>query len=206
MLCSGKIKITTSTKNSDFEVIVEDVLCVPTLTTNLLSVSQLIKKGNKVYFTNVGCEIYNKQNILVATATLANGVYKLNMPTYRTAAVVETGEVWHRRLGHVNSSLYINNMQNAVTGVVLDKKIDISKMNCTVCCDGKQSRLPFPHEGNRSAELLNIVHTDLCGPMENTSLGLFSRYFLLFVDDHSHMTYVYFLKNRILLNTLRNIK
>lgn len=170
VLCSGNIKITTSTEKCDFEVIVENVLCVPDLSTNLLSVSQLIRQGNRVSFTCDGCKIFNKMNTLVATASLINGVYKLNMATCLMAAVMESPEVWHRRLGHVNSS-YMNNMQKAVEGVMLDKKADISKMNCVVCCEGKQSRLPFAHDGNRSTELLNIVHTDICGPMECVSLG-----------------------------------
>lgn len=43
--------------------------------------------------------------------------------------------------------------------------------------------------------MLNIIHTDICGPMESNSLGG-SKYFILFVDDHSRMTAIYFLKNK----------
>lgn len=195
VLCTKNVQITTTTDESIFEVMVENVLCVLSLSTNLLSVSQLIKQGNKVFFTSNGCKIFNKKNTLVATASITNGVYKLNTHTHLLAAAVESPEVWHRRLGHVNSH-YMNNMQNAVEGIVMDKKADISKMNCVVCCKGKQSRLPFAQEGNRSTELLNTVHSDICGPMrENISLGG-SRSFLFFVDDYSRMAYVYFLKNK----------
>lgn len=62
-----------------------------------------MKQGNKVRFTSSGCEIFNKQDILVATASLVNGVYKLNTSTCLVAAAVESPVVWHRRLGHVNS-------------------------------------------------------------------------------------------------------
>lgn len=194
VLSCGNVKIQTSTQECIYDIIVERVLCVPSLRTNLLSVSQLISQGNKVHFTSKGCEILNKQNVLVATASLSNGVYKLDIPTCLLAAAVESPEVWHRRLGHVNSQ-NLNKMQTAVEGVVFDNKASISKMNCVVCCEGKQSRLPFAHEGNRSTELLNVVHCDICGPMERSSLGG-SRYFLLYIDDYSRMTYVYFLKNK----------
>lgn len=194
VMCCGNIKITTSTEDSDYDITVENVLCVPKLSTNLLSVSQLIRQGNKVHFTSKGCEILNMQDILVATASLVNGVYKLNTPSCMVAAVAESVEVWHRRLGHANS-YNMNKMQDAVEGVIFTEKANIVKSNCIVCCEGKQSRLPFAHEGNRSTKLLEVVHSDICGPMENISLGG-SRYFLIFVDDHSRMTYVYFLKNK----------
>lgn len=39
------------------------------------------------------------------------------------------------------------------------------------------------------------MHSDLCGPMQTASLGG-SRYFLLFIDDYSRMSWIYFLKNK----------
>lgn len=63
----------------------------------------MISQGNKVHFTDKGCEIINKEDILVATASLVNGGYKLNTSTCLVAAVAESPEVWRRRLGHVNS-------------------------------------------------------------------------------------------------------
>ncbi|GBP76646.1 Retrovirus-related Pol polyprotein from transposon TNT 1-94 [Eumeta japonica] len=96
-----------------------------------------------------GMLIFNKAGILVATACLLNGVYKLNMSEHcLTAAMTVSSEVWHRRLGHVNSQ-YLNKMQDAVEGLTIDSKIDISKSSCVACCEGKQSRLPFPKEGSR---------------------------------------------------------
>ncbi|CAH2100878.1 unnamed protein product [Euphydryas editha] len=65
-------------------------------------------------------------------------------------------------LGHVNS-MYLNKMPDAVSGMELENKSDISKLSCIVCCEGKQSRLSFSHVGSRSSELLEIVHSDVCG-------------------------------------------
>lgn len=195
VLCSGDVKIMTTTDNHGCNIIVKNVYCIPSLTTNLLSVSQLIMKGNRVSFTGGGCSVYNQKNELVATAVLVNGVYKVNLLKQDClAASVVSGMTWHRRLGHINKD-YLNQMENAVQGMSLDKKVDISKSSCITCCEGKQCRLPFKSIGQRSSNLLDIVHTDICGPMENVSIGG-SRYFLLFVDDHSRMTFVYFLKHK----------
>lgn len=192
--CSGDIRISTKVNDCNFDVDIKDVFCVPKLTTNLLSVSQLIHKGNKVVFTTNACEIYNRKGTLVAYALLISGVYKLQLQENMFAAAVISGELWHRRLGHVNSEC-LNKMQNTVDGLTLKEKVDITKSNCAVCCEGKQTRLPFTHVSERSTEVLNIIHTDICGPMECNSIGGY-KYFILFVDDFSRMTAIYFLKNK----------
>lgn len=195
VLCSGNVKITTSTDDCEYDIVIEDVCCIPSLTTNLLSVSQLIKKGNSVSFTDKGCCVYNKKQQLVATAVLINGVYKVNLVSQEyLAASVVSGVTWHRRLGHVNKE-YLTKMKNAVLGMSFNEKVEISKASCTTCCEGKQCRLPFKGSGQRSSNLLDLVHTDICGPMETTSIGG-ARYFLLFVDDYSRITFVYFLKHK----------
>lgn len=146
-------------------------------------------------FTKTGCLIFNRTGDLVATAALTNGVYKLNIVSRRLAAAVTTsGEVWHRRMGHVHSDCLMKT-KNAVEGMDLNEKVDITKSSCKTCCEGKQCRLPFKHVGTRSSDLLDRVHTDLCGPMEAVSLGG-SVYFQLFVDDFSRMTFIYFLKHK----------
>ncbi|GBP65698.1 Retrovirus-related Pol polyprotein from transposon TNT 1-94 [Eumeta japonica] len=66
---------------------------------------------------------------------------------------------------------------------------NISKSKCIVCCEGKQSRQPFAHEGNRSTELLGVVHCDICGPMKNVFLGG-SDYFLIFVVENKEDSFV----------------
>ncbi|GBP77064.1 Retrovirus-related Pol polyprotein from transposon TNT 1-94 [Eumeta japonica] len=40
-----------------------------------------------------------------------------------------------------------------------------------LCQKGKQSRLPFPSEGSRALNPLELIHSDVCGPMEVKSLG-----------------------------------
>lgn len=196
VLCSGNARITTKTDECEYDIMVEDIFCVPSLTTNLLSVSQLINKGNKVSFSTNGCKVYNRENVLVATASLVNGVYKVNLSSQvNLVASAVSAVTWHRRMGHVNKD-YLKHMNNAVHGMSIGNKIEnISKSSCITCCEGKQSRLPFQSAGQRSNGLLEIVHTDICGPMEHTSIGG-SRYFLLFIDDHSRMTFVYFLRNK----------
>lgn len=82
-----------------------------------------------------------------------------------------------------------------VDGLAFNGTANTGKANCEVCCEAKQSRLPFQHKGKRAKAHLEVIHTDVCGPMETLSLGG-CKYFLLFEDDFSRMSFVYFLKTK----------
>lgn len=194
--CAGDVQIKTVINEETFNVLLNNVQYVPDLTTNLLSVGQLISNGNKVIFDKKGCKIYNTNNVLVGTANLENNVYKLSIEKQDVSllAAAITGKVWHQRLGHINSG-YLNKMRELVDGLSYKGQADIEKQNCVVCCEGKQTRLPFPSKGNRAGGLLELIHSDVCGPMEKTSLGG-SKYFLTFIDDYSRMCFIYFLKTK----------
>ena len=61
---------------------------------------------------------------------------------------------------------------------------------------GKQNRQPFPNESqHRSSQPLELVHNDVCGPMNVNSVGG-SRYFVTFIDDYSRYTTVYIIKHK----------
>lgn len=64
---------------------------------------------------------------------------------------------------------------------------------CRTCLLGKQVRFPFKGGGWRACEKLQLVHTDLCGPMSESSLNG-SRYFITFTDDMTRMSWIYFLR------------
>ena len=61
-------------------------------------------------------------------------------------------------------------------------------IECVACALGKQHRNEFSnHEEKRQTKLLELIHTDVCGPMQTRSLGG-AWYFLIFVDDRSRFT------------------
>ena len=67
---------------------------------------------------------------------------------------------------------------------------------CEGCLLGKQHRFPFSTSGAwRAKDLLELIHTDVYGPMRMPSHEN-NRYFILFIDDFSIMTWVYFLKEK----------
>lgn len=100
--------------------------------------------------------------------------------------------LWHRKFGHLNLNSLIKMKNGAVTGMKFDNP---KTMDCVTCAMGKQTRLPFKKSNNESNEILQLIHTDLMGPMEKTSIGG-SRYVLTFIDDFSKKTFVCFLKSK----------
>ena len=67
---------------------------------------------------------------------------------------------------------------------------------CDGCALGKQHHAPFPQvAGYRAEKGLELVHTDLCGPITPTTPGG-SKYFLLIVDDYSRYMWLELLKSK----------
>ena len=69
-------------------------------------------------------------------------------------------------------------------------------IECVAYALGKQHRNGFPnHEEKRHTELLELIHTDQCGPMQTRSLGG-AWYFPIFVDNRSRFTWAYFIRRK----------
>lgn len=193
----GKVNIQTNVCKDVHQIQVRNVLFIPELSANLLSVSQLTRNGCNLEFTDEGCNIYNANRVLIATAKLSDNMYKLNTVTdkaYVTTFESKTDLItWHKRMGHLNIA-DVKRLESCAEGVkISSKEVDCV---CIPCCEAKQTRFPFPPSNSRANALLEIIHTDLCGPMETSSAGG-GKYFITFVDDFSRKVYVYFLKNKM---------
>jgi len=73
--------------------------------------------------------------------------------------------------------------------------IDDQSSSCEDCILGKHQRDSFPNFESRVKGHLDLVHTDLCGPMQTPSIGG-SLYFLTFIDYFSRKTWIYFFKKK----------
>jgi hypothetical protein len=61
------------------------------------------------------------------------------------------------------------------------------------CVYGKQKRVIFLRFGKeKKSERLELVHTDVWGPTQVSSLGG-SHYYVIFIDDATRKTWVYFI-------------
>eukprot|EP00253_Pinus_taeda_P014831 PITA_14831 len=60
---------------------------------------------------------------------------------------------------------------------------------------GKFAKSHFPSSDSRATRFLDLIHTDVSGQMSHVSLSGY-EYYVLFIDDHSRKTWIYFLKTK----------
>lgn len=193
--CAGDIKMEISTNGGSGEnVTVKDVLCIPDICANLMSVSQMAKHGKTLVFDKDSCRIFDENSDLIATAPLVEDLYRLNCalkPSAKAFVATNDKNLWHRRMGHACDD-NLNKMLKSVDGVDFPNgRIE----KCEVCVQGKQTRSSFKDVGNRATEVLQLIHSDVCGPMSTKSFGG-ARYLLTFVDDFSRKVFVYPMKQK----------
>ena len=63
------------------------------------------------------------------------------------------------------------------------------------CLEGKMTKRPFAAKGNRSKEVLELVHSNLCGPMNIQVRGGF-EYFITLINDYSRYEYIYLMRRK----------
>jgi len=149
----GKGTIAVHTKGGNKKLI-SDVLYVPNLTQNLLSVGQLIQKGFSIYFDDEKCKIIDKtNNHTVAVVEMSkNKVFPLVMPLDENVALKtensDLSNLWHLRYGHLNyKGLNLLKQKNMVIGLP-----DVGRYEkvCEGCIYRKMHRLPFPKNSWRA--------------------------------------------------------
>lgn len=66
---------------------------------------------------------------------------------------------------------------------------------CWTCVEGKQTKLPHNQHRIRAKRPLQLIHSDLIGPINPVSHDK-KRYVLTFVDDHTHFTAAYVIESK----------
>ena len=66
---------------------------------------------------------------------------------------------------------------------------------CEACWHRKQKKFQFKTKEHFASHPLELIHTDLCGPMRRKGLDE-ELYFTLIIDDYIRMTTVSFLKKK----------
>nr|GLL34235.1 Retrovirus-related Pol polyprotein from transposon TNT 1-94 [Ipomoea trifida] len=128
---------------------ISNVLYVPDIDQNLLSVGQLIEKGFKVLFEDQWCLIKDAQGKDVFKVKMRSKSFALNLMEEEQMAfssIVSNAELWHKRLGHFHHAGLIHMQKhNLVKGVPLleDKVAD-----CVACHNtSKAYRIFQPQNG-----------------------------------------------------------
>ncbi|CAI7792937.1 unnamed protein product [Closterium sp. NIES-53] len=177
---------------------ITNVLHDPGLKVNLLSITQLTKKGVKVTIDDAKMNLFWKGKQF-AQGVLNGELYQLKThPRVASSNVAQgskaTLKVWHNRLAHAK---YDSVKELANKGLAKGFDViagDNEKGVCAACVEGKMARKPF---GSRTSPLaknpLALVDMDVCGPMRHASKGG-ARFLLVMLDDATWMCWTRLLK------------
>lgn len=171
--------------------ILKNVLFILGFTYNLISIGRLTDELQcSVTMYPNSCVIQDLTlKMLTGAGEIWGGVYSLQCVTSPPATISlmakdSNRELWHRRLGH--SSVLV--MKLLCPTIEMDK-IDYF---CNTCLRAKEFKKPFPVSDSRASEIFDLIHCDLWGPYNTTSLSG-ARYLLTIVDDYSREVWVYLL-------------
>ncbi len=202
-LGDGKSVKATGRGNIKLEVIVQgelkmcvlnDVLCVPDLAYNLLSIPKASSKIEKSVFFNDRCVFVNEDKI-IAEGFKEGELYYLKLKGCDSVAIskvhVESQNYciheWHKKLAHRD----INDIKRMKLKIKACECTDI----CEDCVKGKMSTKPFHTSTSNISEIFDLVVSDVCGPFQVESVGR-SKYFVTFIDVFSRYSKVFFLRKK----------
>ena len=183
------------------ELTLNDVLHVLEIRKNLVSGSLLSKKGFKLVFVSDNF-ILSKNGMYVGKGYMSNGLFKMNVMTVvphikninknntSSAYMLESSNMWHGRLGHVN----YDTLRRLINMECLPNfKIDPNH-KCEICVESKLTRTSF-QSIERSSEPLELIHSDICDLKFIQTRGG-KKYFLTLIDDCTRYCYVYLLRSK----------
>lgn len=173
-----------------------NVLYLPKIRINLFSSNRALDKGYQLRSNQSRCELTKEGNV-VAVGVRQTGLFRMMfrviLPEKGSSAFVatvrESLSVWHERLAHQNKAHVRNFLKRNCVDFVDEDFL------CEACIYGKHHRGSFKQRIEKTTKCGEIIHTDVCGPMQNVSVGG-SRYFVLFKDDFSHFRFIYFMKKK----------
>jgi hypothetical protein len=208
----GTVRIAILTDIHSEVLELQDVLYLPDLSINLISIRRMIRDhGLCVYFMHRGSELYRNEkylglitedanhNLECPAGPLANAYYaNLKLNTTKRGASLRR---WHRRLCHLGIN-NIRKLAQQVEGLIITDDSDGEEdqpSKCEACAMGKahkdvrnilkakQNKTP-KRNSQKVEELADRIHTDL-GEMQS-GIGNY-QYFLLLVDEHTRYIWSY---------------
>lgn len=166
---------------------INNCLYIPSLSSKLLSISQVTKQLNCVVLKYptfcVLQDIRTKE--IVGRGTERGGLYYFDEVVHKGHAMLAHGTterqlwLWHRCLGHPSFSY----LKTLFLSLFLNNSIH---EKCETCILAKTHRASFNQSNTRVDSVFSLIHSDVWGPAPNSTNSMF-KYFVLFVDDFSRM-------------------
>ncbi|CAB0007815.1 unnamed protein product [Nesidiocoris tenuis] len=170
-----------------------NVLYVPELSKNLLSVPALTSRGAKVIFADDDVRVIKDDEVILEGQKTRNGLFEIKLGRDQAHLASEnTNVIWHKKMAHL-SEANLEKLSKMSTGMTWNKNQSIP--SCEICLKAKATRVPFGKNRTKAQHPLQILHADVCGPFSETSWNGY-QYFLSVLDDKTHYAAVFLLKSK----------
>ena len=208
----GTVEAETYIDGVKWKITLPNVCYVPQASSRLFSTGTIEKNGYSLFQGDGKMSIFDKlpkgavkhgatisipgRKVLEATYTPESNLYNLLLEITSGNQLhlnIRSHQLWHRRFGHAGKEA-LSRLPKNVKGV--DAVDPADSTPCEGCAFGKSHRLPFPPSEKRATEELELIHTDLDGPMRTASIGGHFYYYAGFLDDKSGLGRTYFIKQK----------
>lgn len=197
----GSVTLKISEECGGWTIQLNEVIYVPELENNLISLVQLDKKGLEMKIKNGSISIKDDKEVLFKAVSNGGDVYMVKCDAYdRNGQIMKnsnweeseqivtrmiarkTAFLWHQRLGHMSKLPEV-----CKTGNIFE--------NCETCIKAKMKRRKFDVSENKTKDVLQLVHSDIVGKITPQSIGG-AQYFVTFLDDYSRYSEVAVIKRK----------
>ena len=182
------------------------VLYVPSLSCNLISISQLSRDLQcKAVFSANQCSLQEESSgKTIGTAELHDDLYIMNGAAGgeglggQSRALVTSNStnnrdsqimLWHSRLGHPSFGY----LEKLLPRLFLNKSS--KDLQCEVCQLAKHTHSSYPGMSYKPTKPFAIIHSDIWGPTRVKNING-ARWFLTFIDDHTRLTWTFLMKEK----------
>ena len=142
-----------------------------------------------------------KHGRLLAEAKASCGIYGMQSVSANAVLTAkESPELWHMRFGHLQgydnlARLAAGSMVQGMTTTAAELKA-AGQEACDTCITAKQHKQPRPSFATDSHKPLELLHTDVCGPLQASLLGE-NKYLMIYLDGCSKLAVVNTVKRNL---------
>jgi histone deacetylase 1/2 len=182
---------------SSHPLYLKNILHVPSVTRNLLSVKRF-SRDNNVFFEFHPWYFLVKDRAtreVLLRGSCRGGLYSLYAPSSTSykhvfSSTKVSRSRWHSRLGHPSSQI----VQHVLHRYELPSESASKDVICDACQQGKSHQLPFSLSTRVTTSPLEIIYSDVWGPAQTSVSG--HQFYVSFIDAYSRFTWLYLLKHK----------
>ena len=184
----AKVKL-YDVNGSPRDLVLNNALYVPSYKQDIFSVNAAVEEGGSISLDKQNKRFKSSDGATFNIEQVGRLYYLNSISSSKNNA--STLLEWHRILGHCNFS-DIKKLESVVDGMKITSH---EEKECKTCTAGKMSQTRNRNPDTRAKAPLELVHTDLAGPITPVGKDGFI-YAMSFVDDYSGVIMIYFLKNK----------